>query len=142
MPTNVQYEARVLDIIDRVKRKQNVEDELVELKQDWPPDGARAGRLIAAHANAARGLPIWWLIGVDEKTGTITGASFAEFSAWHAQVNAQFDGVAPDLIFQRNVPVDGKSVVALVFDTSRAPFVVKNPAFGKTKGEVEFEVPW
>jgi len=42
-----------------------------------------------------------------------------------------------------NVVYKEKTVAALCFDTSRAPFVVKNPAFGKTEGgPVKWEVPW
>jgi hypothetical protein len=39
--------------------------------------------------------------------------------------------------------VDGAAVCALVFDSNRAPFVVRNPAYGRTAGTVvSFEVPW
>ena len=41
-----------------------------------------------------------------------------------------------------NVPVGGVTVVSLVFETDRAPFVVKNPNFNKTKDKIKFEVPW
>ena len=41
------------------------------------------------------------------------------------------------------MPTTGQSVVAVLFDTERAPFTVKNPAFGQTGGgPVELEVPW
>jgi len=41
------------------------------------------------------------------------------------------------------VPAHGTIVVALLFETERAPFVVKNPSFGKTAGgAVSLEVPW
>jgi hypothetical protein len=57
-------------------------------------------------------------------------------------VFAQFDGVAPGL-FDLNVPYQQKTLVSLLFDTSRLPFVVKNPAHGQAGGgPVELEVPW
>jgi hypothetical protein len=34
-----------------------------------------AARHIAAHANTARGQPITWLFGVDEKKGEVPGVS-------------------------------------------------------------------
>jgi hypothetical protein len=57
-------------------------------------------------------------------------------------VQAQFDGIAPaltDLV----VPYQGSELVSLLFDTSRVPFVVRNPAFGHQSGEaVALEVLW
>ena len=42
-----------------------------------------------------------------------------------------------------NIPVDNKTVVALLFETDRAPFVIKNQAYGSPGGgSVELEVPW
>lgn len=42
-----------------------------------------------------------------------------------------------------NVPVDGKTIVALLFETDRAPFVVKNPSYGIERGEsISLETPW
>lgn len=139
---NSQIERWALEIIDRVETHQPIEDSRVELKAKWPDEPAKAARRIAGHANAARGERILWLIGLDEKTG-VNGADYSEMTEWFAAVSGQFDGLAP-LCHQLNVPtLDGKTVVALVFDTYRAPFVVKNPAFGSTKGEgVQFEVPW
>jgi hypothetical protein len=41
------------------------------------------------------------------------------------------------------VPTGSGAVVALFFYTDRAPFLVKNPAFGQSQGgAVQFEVPW
>ena len=42
-----------------------------------------------------------------------------------------------------NVPVEGKTLVALLFSTERIPFVVKNIAHNQEGGgPVELEVPW
>ena len=41
------------------------------------------------------------------------------------------------------VPYNGVTVVALLFETVRAPFVVRNPLFGSVRGEIiSHEVPW
>jgi hypothetical protein len=137
----IEIESWSLRVIERVRNCQPVEDSRVELKADWPRDASKAARRLAGHANAARGEPILWLIGVDEVDG-VQGASHAEPSRWWSSVKAIFDGIAPALS-HLNVCPDGKTVVALCVDTSRAPYVVKNPAFGHTKGEgVALEVPW
>jgi hypothetical protein len=42
-----------------------------------------------------------------------------------------------------NIPIDGLTVVALLFETDRSPFVIKNAAYGSQGGgSVELEVPW
>ncbi len=132
-----QIEYRVLEILDRVSKNQPVEDDNVELKSIWVSDYGKVARQIAAHANAARGTEIIWLIGVDEKSG-IKGVDATELSNWHSSIKSCFDeGFAPSMV-NINVPYDGKTVVALVFETDRAPFVVKN----KSGGQIEREVPW
>ena len=133
-----EIEFRVLDIIDRLEKGQPIEDDMVELKTEWPSDHFKAARRIAAHANCARGEPIMWLIGIDEKTGVV-GADFEELSVWYAKIKSKFDQLlAPNLI-SLAVPYNGKTVVALVFETERAPFVIRIPA---TWGPVTYEVPW
>jgi hypothetical protein len=133
-------EARVLKVIDQQKRKQPCEDSCIEMKADWP-EPIKAARQIAGHANAARGENILWIIGVDESNG-IVGADNTELANWLPQVKSYFDGLFPDVI-DLNVPVDDKTIVALLFSSDRAPFVVKNSAYGKpASGSVELEVPW
>lgn len=61
-----QIESWALRVIDCVKNGQPNEDFLVELKTEWI-DTKKAARIIAGHANAARGENILWLIGVNEK---------------------------------------------------------------------------
>ena len=56
-------------------------DSRVELKAEWP-DAVDAARRIAGHANAARGDPVLWIIGLDEKRGAI-GAAVNELAKWH-----------------------------------------------------------
>lgn len=130
-----------LTVIDAVKRGDPTEDMRVELKAEWPTNAPKAARQIAGHANAAAGENILWLIGVDEAKGVV-GAPFAEQSTWWPMVQRQFAELAPAMRAV-NVPVDGNVAVALLFETDRAPFVVKNPVFGSPDGgSVELEVPW
>lgn len=135
-----EIEAWVLRVIDQVTRNSHAEDSLVELKSTWPKP-ATAARQIAAHSNAARGAPILWVIGVDEATG-VCGADPTEVSDWFSAVRSHFDHVHPQLQ-DLNVRVGEQTVVALLFQTDRAPFLVKNSAFGTAGGgPVEWEVPW
>jgi hypothetical protein len=125
-----------LSVIKRVESRQPIEDSRVELKSSWP-EAPKAARRIAGHANAARGEPILWLIGIDEKKGIIKGAAQEDMANWFQEVKSQFDGLPPT-VTDLNVPVEGTTVVALLFETDRAPFVVKNPE----GGAIQFEVPW
>jgi len=126
-----------LDIIERVVSQQPVEDSRVELKSEWPKEHHKAARQIAGHANAARGEPILWLIGIDEKEATVTGADYTEISNWKQSIEACFNELAPTLV-HINVPYKGKTVVALLWETDRRPFLVKNPK----GGPISLEVPW
>ncbi|MEQ9372081.1 MAG: hypothetical protein RIG63_24150 [Coleofasciculus chthonoplastes F3-SA18-01] len=134
-----QIESWALRVIDCVKKGQPNEDFLVELKRDWI-DKEKAARRIAGYANAARGENILWLIGVDENQGVI-GVNITDLASWYPAVESCFNELAPRMI-PLNIPVDGKTVVALLFETDRAPFVVKNPVYGSSKCAVELEVPW
>jgi hypothetical protein len=130
----------VLDIFARVQRQLPVEDARVELKSTWIEPRA-AARRIAGHANALRGQPALWVIGLDERSGTTAGAR-EEFSNWWQQVEAEFDGPAPG-VFDLWVPLGNDGVTALLFDTSRAPFVIKNPVRNQPgAGPINLEVPW
>jgi hypothetical protein len=130
-----ELESWALQIIGRVERSQPIEDARIELKSEWI-DPKKAARRLAGHANAALGEPVMWLIGIDEKKGVI-GAEQNEMADWWAQVKSEFDGVWPTLV-DLNVPANGKTVVALYFETDRSPYVVKNP----TEGPIKLEVPW
>ncbi|WP_437490606.1 hypothetical protein WME75_14000 [Sorangium sp. So ce1014] len=142
MPTHAQLERRVIDIADRVKRRVPIEDSLVELKREWPEHTDKKryefSRQIAGHANSAGGSPILWIIGIHDKSATVPGATDDELSTWLAIFKSHFDGLAPDLLINLVVPVGDVSVVALRFDTSRAPYVLKYPRLS----EPTREVPW
>lgn len=124
-----------LHVIDRFKGGQPIEDSRVELKSEWV-DARQAARRIAAHANAARGEPILWIIGLDEGNHTVVGAQATELATWFAQVISHFDELAPELT-DIAVPIDGTTVVALRFATDRAPYVIKHQDARLTR-----EVPW
>lgn len=133
-------EYKVLGIIDQVKAKQFTEGSAVELKAEWI-DPIKAARRLAGHANAARGDPILWIIGLDEVRG-VMGAKKEDLAEWWAQVQKQFDREPPDLVMSMSVSHGDATVMALYFETSRAPFVVKNPLHNSEKGPIEYEVPW
>ncbi len=126
-----------LNIIERVLSKQPVEDSRVELKSEWPSDPYKAARQLAGHANAARGEPILWLIGIDEKKAEITGADYNEISNWKQSIESCFSELVPNLT-NINIPYDSKTVVALLWETDRRPYLVKNPQ----GGQIGLEVPW
>jgi hypothetical protein len=139
--TPLQIEAWALRVIDQVEKKQNVEDMLVELKAEWPSDPNRAARRLGGHANAARGESVLWLIGVDEKAHKVVGAPLSEFANWYPAVEREFDGIAPRCT-PLNIPHKSGTVVALLVETDRAPYVVRNPVHGQPGGgPVSFEVP-
>jgi len=129
----LQIENWALRVIDCVKSGQPNEDSRAEVKSEWP-DPKKAARRIASHANEVRGEPILWLIGVDQKDGVV-GADDKDLANWYPAVKSQFDEIAPALT-SLNIPVDGKTVVALLFETDRSPFVVKNPDGGTVQREV------
>lgn len=132
-------EAWALQIVDRVRARHPVEDARVEIKAEWP-EPVKSARRIAGHANAAGGEPILWIIGLDEKTGSVLPAVPDLANAW-PPIQMCFEGVAPEIRDVR-VPVDGGSVLALLIETGRAPFVIKNPAYGGSGETVQLEVPW
>jgi hypothetical protein len=131
----IQLEGWALDIIDRVQRHA-FEDANVELKRVWPSEHEKAAWQLAGQANAARGEPVLWLIGVDEKEGAV-GAPEEELANWWSQLSRWFEPPAPRL---DNVTtfVKGRPLVALVFDTAARPFVVRRAR----NGNEERLIPW
>ncbi len=136
-----ELELRVLELIEAAAQGRPTEDALVELKSAWPSDLHKMARRLAGHANAAGGSPILWLIGVDEKTGATLGAERKDAAEWYPQLEKQFDGEAPRL-FDMAVHSNDKTVVALSFETSRAPYVVKTSAAKAGETHITHEVPW
>lgn len=121
-------------VIESAKSGQPNEDFRVELKSAWiPPE--KAARRIAAHANAARGEDILWIMGVDS-SGNVKGADDLELANWYEQVKAEFDDRVTPQLTNLNIRIGEATIVALLFDTSGAPYVVK------AKSSAQFEVPW
>ncbi len=138
--TKQQIEAWALRVIAQVKQKHQNEDAFVELKTEWI-DAQKAARRIAGHANSAHGEDILWLIGVDETSGPVSLPT-NDMANWLSQVCSHFNELPPEII-DLNIPVDGTTIVALLIQTDRAPFVVKNASYGQQGGgPVELEVPW
>lgn len=135
-----QIEAWALDVVERVRRHELIEDSRVEAKARFI-DPAKAARRLAGHANASGGVPVLWLFGLDETEGVVP-LDPIDYAAWWESVQAEFDEVSPDetaII----VPTEEGPVVAVLFRTERAPFIVRNPLYGNAKGEVVgWEVPW
>ena len=136
--THQEVEVWTREIVEAVVANQRIEDSRVELKSSWPEPRKAADRL-AAHANAARGTPILWLIGIDEKIHSLTNVNPVELANWYASVAAFFDGFAPRLLIDAKVRIGSDIVVALYFETEQgAPFVVEY-----TRGTYpQFVVPW
>ena len=136
--THQELEVWTHEIIGAVLKNQRIEDSKIELKSLWPePD--KAAHNLAAHANAARGTPILWLIGVDEKAQRVTSADPVELANWSKSVERFFVGYAPRMVLDANVRFGSDTVVALYFETHQgAPFVVKNAKGGYP----ELIVPW
>lgn len=137
----LELEAWVISVLDRVRAGSPIEDSRIEVKRDWI-EADKAARRLGGLANAALGEPVLWLVGVDEKAQAIPGASAQSLPSWVDQVNSCFSEVAPRLILDLVVPYEDCFVIALLFETERAPYVVRNPAFGTKKGAIELEVPW
>jgi hypothetical protein len=126
------------DIIARVLSNQPIEDSRVELKSEWI-QAEKAAERLAGHANAARGIAILWLIGVDEKNKRLTNVDHLERESWYTSIQKHFDGFAPRLSIDVNIRVEGSAVVALYFETAQeSPYVVKN----SKGGSPDFFVPW
>ncbi len=136
MRTN-EIEAWAMQIVQRVSSGQPVEDSRVELKGEWPDKPDRVARRIAGHCNAAKGAPVLWLIGVDESTGIVPHKP-VELADWWNQVKTHFDEVPP-VIRDLSLTANERPFTALLFETDRAPYVVK---VAPASGGVTLEVPW
>jgi hypothetical protein len=133
----LEVERRVHRILDDVEAGRPVEDDRMELKREWPDDFYKTARRVAGHANAARQEPIIWIIGVDEERRVIEGVDAGvDVARWSQQLQAIFENRWAPIITVHNVPRDDKIVVALVFNTEGAPYLVK------TANTDRLELPW
>ncbi|MDC3960717.1 ATP-binding protein [Polyangium jinanense] len=126
MITPSQLQARVLQVVDLVLEGRKPEDQTVELKSRWIEPIHKMARHIAAHANASRGNDILWIIGVDDDGRKVTGADGKEISNWYSRMVSEFEqSVAPELLLHRVCMHEQGPVVAMLFSTSAAPYVVR-----------------
>jgi hypothetical protein len=132
----IQIEARAVQAVEAVLAGGRIEDDLIECKADWPDESKV--RQLAAHANSARGEPIIWLIGVDEKMHQLTKPRDIDPADWWAVMSKRFDEVLPELLHMTVHIDEGKTVAALAFTTDQAPYVITT---GAEQGRVEREVP-
>ncbi len=140
-----QSEYRAVNLLEALAagRKLPDADATAAVFRTWPAPGAPAARLLAAHANAARGRDVLWLVGVDAAGGG-PGADVGRFDGWLAAMLPFFDGLAPHVTRLKVplAPAAGKSpartALALHVETGRAPFVVR--AAGARSARLE--VPW
>ena len=140
-----QLEYRALSLLEAMAagRPPSEADPYAAVFRSWPGPARSAARRLAAHANAARGRDVLWLIGLqsDGKPMAVKSASAHEtLDAWLGKVVPFFDGLAPR-VTGFNVPVGApagkgprRQVVALHIDTTRAPFVIRHGG--------SCEVPW
>ncbi|MCA9273983.1 MAG: hypothetical protein KDA31_13180 [Phycisphaerales bacterium] len=126
-----------LSIVEACKLGQPYEDSRVELKSEWPASDFKMARRLAGHANAARGNDILWLIGLREN-GTTVDSGIHDVSEIMPQLEKHFDGIAPEVTDDIWIPVDDSNIYALLFDTSRRPYVI-NRTDSKDGNK---DVPW
>jgi hypothetical protein len=125
-----EIESMAFNVLDRIAHGKKNEDDHIELKREWlAPD--RAAWLVGGHANQLNGEPVLWLFGIDEDDGCV-GVHAPDLADWIKQFESKFsDRVSPNLLEHFIIPIDGKDVVALRFETDGAPYVVTNPDGGK-----------
>jgi hypothetical protein len=133
-----QVEARVLQLVDRVLSGGRIEDDRVECKGAWPTDHRKAARQIGGLANAAAGEPIMWIVGLDEDSNRLVDPGTVEPSEWWGKVQKVFAELAPEVEWLQVPIVGSQGVTALLFATSRAPYVVQTDG----RSGVHREIPW
>jgi hypothetical protein len=136
-----EVERWALEVLDRLTRLGSREDDIVEFKR-VAPDPQKFARILAGHANAARGERILWILGADEDAGFV-GVEGLEWSALWPQVERHFEGAGVLDPVITGIEWQGKGGYAVAFETTSPPYVVKNPDYGKKAGEsCAYEVPW
>jgi hypothetical protein len=135
----VQFESLVRDTVERVLEGGQLEDSRFEAKAKLPRQLLRTAERLAGHANASRGQPIIWLIGLDEDACSFGPEPKVDLAELLPQLGKLFDGrEIPRLLRDHRFYFDEKSVLALEFDTSYPPYVVNR----QTGNEWTFAIPW
>jgi hypothetical protein len=138
MMRSSEVEHWVLELADRVREGKPVEDSRVELKSVWPEPDHRTARQLAGLANAARGEPVLVVIGLDPDARVGKTADNRELANWWPQIQKRFNGPAPELVCNLAVTCGEVVLIALLFETTRAPFVTTVP----TGSAYDRDVPW
>jgi hypothetical protein len=120
--------------LERIGRREALEPGCDALLT-WPKP-ALAARRLAAQANAARGTPLLWLVGVDSH-GKRRTCDRKGFEKWQAAIRPFFDGLVPEMEALVVPAEGGKEMVLVGIETTRAPFVIRPVAKDET-----LEVPW
>jgi hypothetical protein len=126
-----------LSVVEGLLRGDRSEDSRVEFKRELRDDFLKLARRLAGHANAARGEPILWVVGVDEDKRQLTSAVLPTDAAnlWQ-QVWSKFDGPHPEVV-DVHVEFGGATLLALGFNCERVPYVVQTG-----KDAPRLELPW
>jgi hypothetical protein len=129
-----QLEVIAANAVEASLRGEHFEDDLIDLKSDLP-DPENSARRLAAHANAALGRPVIWILGIDPKAKTLTGLPKRDSATWLDQLAKSFHGQPPELTHDLIVTLPVGSVRVWEFQTLDAPYLVK----AETQ---KLEVPW
>lgn len=124
-------------LVEHVVDGGRIEDDRVEAKSIWPADHRKAARQIAGLANASGGETALWIVGLNEDARKVVSPGPDDPGAWWASTRKWFADVAPEVALL-TVPTRTGSVIAIQFDTSRAPYMVTTHG----KDGVDREVPW
>ena len=131
-----QLEATVLGAVMARRSGHSSEDDRIEFKRQWP--GSDKARQLAAAANRANGEPLIYVIGVDDKDGSVHALDDTDPAMWWQQMQKSFDDATPDLTSHLTITVaENEHVTALLFATDRAPYCITVA----NQGPLEREVP-
>src|ERR1700751_2117270 len=111
-----QLEAWANNIVQAVAVGRYQEDDRVEFKSRWM-ETPKAARRIAGAANAARGVDLMWIIGVDPRQPQpFTDPPQNELAHWLPAVKAHFAEAHTPAFRGFQIQVDGHPCYALAFD--------------------------
>jgi hypothetical protein len=116
-------EARVQDVVRRIRGGEHPEDDLIDCKYGLP-EGHAAARRIGAQLNASYGEPVLWIEGIDAKSG-ITKAVRDDLQEWWGQVEPCFEPPAPALN-SLLIAIEDFRLRALQFSPTALPCLVRN----------------
>lgn len=149
MTPESQVRDHIYNIIARGKKGQLIESDNVEAKLSFSnkeDEKERVARQIAGCANAALGNEFTFLFGVREESFEVVGISkeqLGELPAWWNGIKKHFAFIVPrykTYVISYDDLDDDLSLVALIFDTSNPPYMVKNSH--RIKKDVMYEILW